>query len=114
LLALGKADDPAATAQRRRCLEQIRKGEGRTGGWGPWVRSAPEFFDTAVVLLALAEQEQTAEVKAWRKRGRAYLLAGQEKDGSWTETTRPAGAESYAQRVSTTAWATMALLASRR
>jgi hypothetical protein len=113
LLALGKAGDPAAAAQRRRCLELLRKGEARTGGWGPYVRSAPEVFDTALVVLALAKQDQTAEVKAWIKRGRAYLLAAQQNDGSWNETTRPSGGESYAQRLSTTAWAMMALLARR-
>ena len=73
-------------------------------------RSAVEVFDTAVVLFALAEQGPTLEIEAWRKRGRARLLAEQEKDGSWTETTRPSGAESYAQRLSTTGWATLALL----
>ncbi len=36
LLALSKAGDSAAAAQRRRCLEQIRKGEARGGGWGPY------------------------------------------------------------------------------
>ena len=46
--------------------------------------------------------------------GRAYLLATQQEDGSWTETTRPAGATSYAQRISTTGWATLALLATRK
>jgi hypothetical protein len=46
-------------------------------------------------------------------RGRAYLVANQNPDGSWAETTRPAGAESYAQRLSTTGWATLALLATR-
>ena len=34
LLALGKAADPRAVAQKRRCLERIRKGALRTGGWG--------------------------------------------------------------------------------
>jgi hypothetical protein len=114
LFALGKADNPAATAQRRRCFEQIRKGEARTGGWGPFGRSSPEVFDTAVVLIALSEQEPSVELKAWTKRGRASLLGAQSKDGSWIETTRPSGGESYAQRLSTTAWATMALLASRK
>jgi hypothetical protein len=46
-------------------------------------------------------------------RGRAFLIATQNLDGSWPETTRPAGAESYAQRLSTTGWATLALLATR-
>jgi hypothetical protein len=109
LLALGK--DADAAAQRRRCLEVIRKGESKGGGWGPYVRSSPEVFDTALVLLALAGQENTAEIRGLRRRGRAYLLSAQEKDGSWPETTRPSGNISYAQHVSTTAWATLALLA---
>ncbi len=44
------------------------------------------------------------------KRGRAYLESIQPDDGSWVETTRPSGNESYAQRLSTTGWATLALL----
>jgi hypothetical protein len=113
LLGLGTAKDEAARAQRQRCLEHISKGEVRTGGWGPRTGSPAEVFDSAVVLLALSVQEPTAEVMAWKKRGRAYLLATQERDGGWPETTRPAGSDSYAQRISTSAWATMALLATR-
>jgi len=113
LLALDRAGDAAARAQRQRCLALIRKGESKEGGWGPYVNSAPEAFDTAVVLLALARQKGPAEVKAMRKRGRAFLVAAQQKDGSWPETTRPPGAESYAQRLSTSGWATLALLATR-
>jgi hypothetical protein len=45
--------------------------------------------------------------------GRAFLLEAQLGDGSWVETTRPAGQQSYAQYISTTAWATLALLATR-
>ena len=108
LLAIGKESDSAA--QRRRCLEVIRKGESK-GGWGPYVRSSPEVFDTAVVLLALAGQEDTPRLRGMRQRGRRFLLTAQEKDGSWPETTRPSGNISYAQHVSTTAWATLALLA---
>jgi hypothetical protein len=43
-------------------------------------------------------------------RGRAYLLSQQNADGSFPETTRPANQESYAQRISTTGWALLALL----
>jgi hypothetical protein len=111
LLALGKADDAAAEAQRRQCLDLLQKGEAKGGGWGPYVNSPPEVFDTALAVLALSGQEQTEEVKARIKRGRAYLIAAQEPDGFWQATTRPSGGESYAQQLSTTGWATMALLA---
>ena len=43
-------------------------------------------------------------------RGRKFLICEQLDDGSWTETTRPAGNVSYAERISTTGWCTMALL----
>lgn len=46
-----------------------------------------------------------------RERGRKYLVAQQQADGSWNETTRPSGAVSYAERLSTVGWATQALLA---
>jgi hypothetical protein len=110
LLALEKADDDAAVTQRRQCLALIRKGEAKDGGWGPYVHSRSEVFDTALVLLALARQPASDETKAMLQRGRAYLLAAQQRDGSWQATTRPSGGESYAQQLSTTGWATRALL----
>jgi hypothetical protein len=113
LLALEKSNDDVAAALRKDCFAVLRKGEAEDGGWGPYVNSAPEVFDTALVLLALSRQSETEEIRTWLKQGRAYLVRTQEKDGSWPETTRPSGAESYAQRVSTTAWAAQALLATR-
>jgi squalene-hopene cyclase-like protein len=113
LWGLADAEDADAIAQRKQCLALIRKGEAKDGGWGPYVSSAPETFDTAVVVLALNLQKDRDEHKQMLHRGRAFLLAAQQKDGSWTETTRPAGGDSYAQRVSTTGWATQALLATR-
>lgn len=112
-LGLADAKDDDARAQRERCLALIRKGEAKAGGWGPYVTSPPEPFDTAVVVLALARLPDSPEVKNMLRRGRAYLLSNQQRDGSWKESTRPAGGESYAQRVSTTGWATQALLSTR-
>ncbi len=112
-LALSEEDDPPAEEQRRRCLELIRAGQARDGGWGPFAASPPEAFDTAVVLLALAKQPKDKELTAMIRRGRAWLLGQQLQDGSWPETTRPPGARSYAQRLSTTAWAALALLATQ-
>ncbi|MDX2039577.1 MAG: hypothetical protein SFX72_23265 [Isosphaeraceae bacterium] len=90
-------------------LERIREGEADGGGWGPYADSPPEPFDTAVVLLALARDR--SKHREMIERGRRYLIAAQLDDGSWPETTRPAGLESYAQRVSTAGWAARALIA---
>ncbi len=114
LLGLERADDEAARKQKVVCLELIRKGQGKEGGWGPYVTSPAEAFDTALVLLALRIQTQTEEIKTLMQRGRAYLIQTQEEDGTWRETTRPAHGVSYPQRVSTTAWALQALLLTRR
>jgi outer membrane protein assembly factor BamB len=110
LLALEGADDTAARRQRQQGLELIRKGQDRDGGWGPFVNAASEPFDTAVVLLALVPVRDQPEWKERLEKGRAFLKAAQREDGSWPETTRPAGGQSYAQRLSTAGWATLALL----
>lgn len=103
-LLLGGRRDPDE------CLEILRKGQTRDGGWGPYVTSPPEVFDTSIAILALLARLDRPGVRELVRRGRAFLIASQEKDGSWPETTRPPGADSYAQRISTTGWATLALL----
>ena len=110
LFGLGDASDATAQAQRQRAASLMREGQAADGGWGPFVTSQPEVFDTALVVLALSSAREMPEAV---RRGRAYLLERQQDDGSWVETTRPSGGESYAQRISTTAWALLALLASR-
>jgi hypothetical protein len=92
------------------CVEILRKGQTRDGGWGPYVTSPPEAFDTSMALLGLATVLSRPGVDEMIRRGRAFLVGMQEADGSWPETTRPPGADSYAQRISTTGWALLALL----
>lgn len=65
-----------------------------------------EAFDTAIAMLALKRARKSDEAI---ERGRAYLLKTQLSGGGWTGTTRPAGGTSYAQHISTTAWAALAL-----
>ncbi|MGH9462677.1 MAG: hypothetical protein ACRD1X_15790 [Vicinamibacteria bacterium] len=120
VLALGLANDAEAMAQRRHCLDLIVAGRAPSGGWGPYVTSAPEPFDTAVVLLGLLSLSERPDLaqpsldenefyEAIRS-GRMFLVERQLPDGSWPETTRPAGQVSYAQYISTSGWATLALL----
>lgn len=105
LLAFGKQ-----STHLNEYLQSLRRAQTGDGGWGPFADSPPEVFDTAVVLLALAELRDANEVPSMIERGRAFLIAEQNADGSWPATTRPRGGESYAQGMSTTAWATLALL----
>ncbi len=111
LLALDGPEDREAVAQRQRCLQLLRKSQDRHGGWGPYSTAAPEPFDTALALLALARYPKAEGTAEMVQRGRAYLVGAQEKEGNWPETTRPAGGVSYAQRTATTGWALQALLA---
>jgi hypothetical protein len=124
VLGLERASDDAARQQRARALQTVRRGQAPGGGWGPYVTVGPEVFDTALVLHALQEVRADGAALAAPvytagdlaqaiARGRAYLVAQQTADGSWPETTRPANQESYAQRISTTGWALLALLETR-
>ena len=101
-------------------LSLLKQGQGRDGGWGPYRNSPAEAFDTSLALLALQEVRRrpgaaqpafsAAMLDQAVASGRGYLEKTQLDDGSWNETTRPAGQTSYAQRVSTTAWALLALM----
>ncbi len=77
------------------------------GGWGQYPKTPAEPFDTAIAMLALRRGEAV-------DRGRALLIKMQRSDGAWDGTTRPPGAQSYAQHVSTTAWAVLALVGTAR
>jgi squalene cyclase len=93
-----------ASPGRRDCVELLLAAQASDGGWGPHAMSPAEPFDTAVALLALRGHQEAIA------RGRAFLIARQQPDGGWSETTRPPGGQSYAQRISTSAWATLALV----
>jgi len=101
-------------AQSKQALEFLLRTQTTDGGWGPYRDSAPEVFDTALALLALNGSSSDPSVKGAIERGRAFLLHEQLSDGSWPATTRPAGGQSYAQQISTTAWALIALLQTER
>jgi hypothetical protein len=88
-------------------LDRLLAAQSSDGGWGPRRGAPPEPFDTALAMLALHEAKLAPDALA---RGRAFLIATQQLDGGWPATTRPPGGQSYAQHISTTGWATLALL----
>ncbi|WP_169974498.1 prenyltransferase/squalene oxidase repeat-containing protein [Tautonia rosea] len=107
------ATDPDELPDRaRQALDLLDRSQAPEGGWGPYETSPPEVFDTALAVLALARTSSKAHPEDLL-RGRSYLVATQLPSGGWPETTRPSGNESDAQHFSTTAWATLALLATR-
>lgn len=120
VLALELSSDVMAENLRRNCLSILRTGQSPDGGWGPSVTAAPQVFDTALAVLALSslKAEPRLARSAYRPEqldeaianGKKYLVSQQKADGSWPETTRPANQESYAQRISTTGWALLALM----
>lgn len=111
LMVLNDSDDARDAELRGQCLELIQTSQATDGGWGPYKLSPPEVFDTALVLLALKGGPARPELDAIVAAGRSFLVRSQLESGGWRETTRPPGGESYAQHISTTAWATLALLA---
>lgn len=98
-IAIAFENQDAATG-----LRFLREAQASDGGWGPYPNTPSEVFDTALAVLVLDDPELL-------KQGRAYLLRTQLSNGGWPETTRPSGSQSYAQHVSTTAWALLALIA---
>ena len=120
ILALELSSDVMAENLRRNCLSILREGQSPAGGWGPYVTAAPQVFDTALAVLALSALDveprlarsayRPEELKEAIASGKKYIVSQQRPDGSWPETTRPANQESYAQRISTTAWAVLSLL----
>ncbi len=90
----------AVMAGRQNFIAKLAQGQNNDGGWGPYAGSPSEAFDTALALLAVKTNPKA----------RAYLVGTQLSEGGWPETTRPAGGQSYAQHISTSGWATLALL----
>lgn len=112
VLALAFARSAGETARRKHgeALQWLRRAQTSDGGWGPYADAPPECFDTALALLALKTARPDTDLAAAILRGRRFLLAQQLANGSWPATTRPSGGDSYAQMMSTTGWATLALL----
>jgi len=121
LLALDLTGDVMADGLRRTALSIVRTGQAANGGWGPEATAPPQVFDTALAVLALSALNvepriarstyRPEELLAAIAKGKAFLESQQLPDGSWPETTRAGGKNGYAEHISTTGWALLALLA---
>ncbi|MEO8678701.1 MAG: prenyltransferase/squalene oxidase repeat-containing protein [Vicinamibacterales bacterium] len=108
ILALDQTSNVMADGLRAKCLALVREAQLPGGGWGPTAGDAPQVFDTALAVLALATLDieprlaratyRPEELKAAIAGGRAWLVSKQRADGSWPDT------------LSTTGWAILALL----
>lgn len=82
LMVTASVSSPRSPALRSQSITLLQKGQSESGGWGPFVKSPPEVYDTALALLALARLQDSAPVHPMIARGRAYLIAEQQADGS--------------------------------
>jgi len=114
LLAFPHTSDRSLLKLHDNSLDVIRSGQNADGGWSPYVNSRSEPFDTAIVLLALCGITEKSELARPIAAGRDFLIASQQADGSWLETTRPANDASYAHQISTSGWAALALLSAQK
>ena len=96
LIALESYSSLEATAQVQRCLDLILGSQASDGGWGPYMNSPSEAFDTALVLLALFPLADEPRIQELIEQAWAYLIGIQFATGGWPATTRPPGAPSYA------------------
>lgn len=104
------AAESGDAAGKRELVSYLLKHQLANGGWGPYPQAPAEIYDTALAVIAL---KMAGGNEAAVRRGQSYLRVEQRLDGSWAATTRPSGGESYAQQMSTTGWATLALLGVR-
>lgn len=95
------------------CLDILLKSQSEFGGVGPYAIAPDENYDTALALLAVLKLPQSETLHKFQTQAVKFLLSMQLDEGEWDGTTRPRGTESYAHRVSTTAWVLQALLAYR-
>jgi squalene cyclase len=111
VLAFAGKKDAAPHAKFEQALDVLLKSQNGNGGWGDYPRTPSESFETAMALLALNTQRDKPEIKERIARGRAFLVSVQEEDGGWPATLQGGG--TYARHISTSAWASQALLVTK-
>lgn len=114
VLAFENRKDAVSTPRLEEALSVLLTSQNGDGGWGAYSKTPAEPFETAMALLALNTVRDKPEIETRIVRGRAFLVSVQIEDGGWPAARQSTTGETYARHVSTSAWATIALLATKR
>src|SRR5262249_11919267 len=75
LMASAVIATPLSATRTRQAIDLLGQAQADDGGWGPYVTSPPEPFDTALALLGLARCGDTSDpVRRLIARRRAFLI----------------------------------------
>ena len=109
-LLLNLAETSKLRERAKDWSQHLVETQNADGGWGIFPHRYSEVFDTAIACIAIAKTLAPSSGEESLKNARQFLEETQEPSGGWPETTRPSGGVSYAQHISTTAWALQALI----
>jgi hypothetical protein len=114
VLAFENRKDADSRSRLERALSVLLSSQNGDGGWGAYPNTPSEPFETAMALLALNTLRDKPDIEARIVKGRGFLVSVQSGDGGWPASRQSTTGETYARHISTSAWATLALLATKR
>jgi squalene cyclase len=114
VLAFENRKDSDSVTKLEMALGVLLKSQNADGGWGAFSNTPAEPFETAMALIALNTVRDRAGIEARIVKGRAFLISVQFMDGGWPAARQSTTGETYARHISTSAWATLALLSTKR
>ena len=113
VLAFENRKDAVFRSSMEQALSVLLSSQNNDGGWGAYPRTPAEPFETAMALLALNTVRDKPEIEARIVKSRAFLASIQFEDGGWPAARQSTTGETYARHISTSAWATLALLTTK-
>src|SRR5262245_45839241 len=114
VLAFENRKDADSASRLEMALNVLLKSQNADGGWGAFSNTPAEPFETAMALIALNTVRDRPGIEARIVKGRAFLVSVQFQDGGWPAARQSTTGETYARHISTSAWATLALLTTKR
>ena len=113
VLAFENRKDAGSSSKLERAVGVLLDSQNGDGGWGAYPKTPAEPFETATALLALNTVRHKPDIEGRILQGRAFLVSVQFEDGGWPSARQSSTGGTYARHISTSAWATLALLATK-